>query len=101
MTHGTATATGTASRVNGEALYTDLVAHGELTNTGSECYSVWVGIKQDLTPAFPFKRATLCGEGTESVNLSVPNLMPTTTVYGYLCRGEQNTEDCSAPLRLV
>ncbi|HKS48517.1 MAG TPA: hypothetical protein VJT49_26080 [Amycolatopsis sp.] len=91
-THGTATAKGTRW-VEPAGLFGNLVIKGELTNTGSECYSVWVRFNHDLVPGAPKKIVTQCGPGTTTLEIR-QYYGPTITGALQICRGQTNTTDC-------
>ncbi|MET9763123.1 hypothetical protein ABZ016_29470 [Streptomyces sp. NPDC006372] len=91
--HGTASASGTSWAEPGTIFVRPFVIKGELSNTGSECYSAWITFTHDLTPGIPSKNATQCGAGTAPVNFrgSLPSLG---TVSIKICRGSTATTDC-------
>ncbi|MFD8542422.1 hypothetical protein [Streptomyces sp. NPDC059649] len=94
-THGTATASGTRSlESKAGSMFSKLVVKGDFKNTGEGCYSVWTQWTHDLVPGPPVKRATLCGKGTKSVDLSLDNYSLTTTGSVFICRGDKDTKDC-------
>lgn len=94
--HGTATASGTRWTERGDngTLFPALVVRGELQNTGTGCYSVWVQWTHDLAPAPPHKQATRCGPGAAPVAYRLPSYSLTTTGSLFVCKGDKNTTDC-------
>ncbi|MGW1372912.1 hypothetical protein ACWD6P_01340 [Streptomyces sp. NPDC002446] len=94
-TYGTATASGTRSVQSGDgSMFSKLVIKGDFKNTGKDCYSVWTQWTHDLAPGPPIKRATLCGKGTQAVDLSLGSYTFTTTGSVFICRGDKDTKDC-------
>ncbi|GAA4314910.1 hypothetical protein GCM10023086_36460 [Streptomyces venetus] len=102
-THGTATAAGTrwTEASDSGAPFSALVIEGELRNSGSECYSVWVRWMRDLVPGPYTKQATQCGTGSAPVNIRLGAYLPTTTGDLKVCRGNQDTKDCGEPVSLT
>ncbi|PJE97623.1 hypothetical protein CUT44_10795 [Streptomyces carminius] len=93
--HGTATATGERWIESSGTIFTrTLVLEGELINTGSECYSVWIRFTFDLAPMPAHKYAEICGPGTTGVEVRQSPHMPTTTASLAVCRGTANAADC-------
>ncbi|MEU9123246.1 hypothetical protein AB0C96_25835 [Streptomyces sp. NPDC048506] len=94
-THGTATASGTRSlEAKSGSMSSKLVIKGNFKNTGNDCYSVWTQWTHDMMPGPAVKRATLCGKGTQPVDLSLDNYSLTTTGDVFICRGDKDTKDC-------
>lgn len=91
--HGTATASGTSRTESGSIFVRPIVIKGELSNSGSECYSAWFTFTHDLTPGVPNKIATQCGTGTTPINFraSLPGIG---TASIKVCRGSADIKDC-------
>ncbi|MGD3111956.1 hypothetical protein [Streptomyces sp. YGL11-2] len=95
-TYGTATASGTRSLESNGGLSSKLIVKGTFKNTGKDCYSVWTQWTYDMSPLPAAKRATLCGAGTQAVDLSIPNYTLTTTGSVFICHGDKDATDCGA-----
>ncbi|MFG1945687.1 hypothetical protein [Nonomuraea sp. NPDC048826] len=98
--HGTATAAGTTTVVR-DGLSVTMKVQGQLTNTGSECYSVWVQYVWDLAPGFPAKHVTKCGTGSAPIDITWVRTIafPTQSMNLRVCRGQENTSDCGPAIR--
>ncbi|MFF7726676.1 hypothetical protein [Streptomyces sp. NPDC008001] len=93
--HGTATASGTRrTERDGSALFPALVVRGELKNTGTGCYSVWVQWTYDFAGMPPRKHVTQCGPATKPVDYRLPSYSLTTTGSIFVCKGDKDTSDC-------
>ncbi|MEU5031949.1 hypothetical protein [Streptomyces milbemycinicus] len=99
-THGSATASGTrwTERVD---IHTDLVVQGELRNTGTECFSVWVQWIHDWVVTPYTKQATQCGGGVSPVNVRLSPYGLTTSGQMKVCRGTADTADCGEAISLT
>ncbi len=99
VSFGTATASGTrwTESAGGMGLYSTLVLDGGLKNTGSGCYSVWSQWTFDMAPVPAHKEVTQCGPGAVPVSVQQQGYSPTTTGRVYICRGDRDMTDCSAP----
>ncbi|MFC4471903.1 hypothetical protein ACFPH6_46725 [Streptomyces xiangluensis] len=90
--HGTADASGTTRTVEtGGVSGQRLAVEGELRNTGSGCYTLWIQWTVDLTPGPPFKMGTQCGAGSVPVRFEKPGGLGTTWVK--ICR-DTGHSDC-------
>jgi hypothetical protein len=86
ISHGSADASGTTrSLSSGSVLFPRTAVEGELRNTGSECYSVWIQWTADLTVSPAFKIGTQCGAGSSPVYFERSGGLGTTWVK--VCRG--------------
>ncbi|MER7402526.1 hypothetical protein ABT373_08530 [Streptomyces sp. NPDC000070] len=92
VSHGTADASGTTRSVETGGLFGNVAVEGELRNTGSGCYTLWIQWTADLTVGPPFKMGTQCGPGSVPVRFEKPGGLGTTWVK--ICRDTQHT-DCS------
>lgn len=95
--YGTASTAGTWAYEDGSSSDTwNVVFDGQLTNTGSECYSVWFDALVDVSPPAYAKAGTLCGAGTAPVSYSRPSygLGSTTNVLVAVCKGSTAHDDC-------
>lgn len=100
--HGTSVASGTRwTERSGTGFGSALVVEGELRNSGSECFSVWVRWTYDFVPG-PYRRhATQCGTGSAGVNVRLDPYRPTTTGQLTVCRGSADTRDCGPAVSLT
>ncbi|WDV51851.1 hypothetical protein PV963_16440 [Streptomyces coeruleorubidus] len=73
-------------------MFDNVAVEGELRNTGSGCYTLWIQWTVDLTVGPPFKMGTQCGPGSVPVRFEKPGGLGTTWVK--ICRDTQHT-DCS------
>ncbi|MEV0237969.1 hypothetical protein [Nonomuraea sp. NPDC050786] len=98
--YGTATAAGTTEFVSDGRLGGTTTVSGELTNTGADCYSIWVQYIYDLVPGPVVKHVTQCGAGSAPINIKWTStfLTPTQRMYVRLCKGQEKATDCAAPL---
>ncbi|CAM5320509.1 hypothetical protein SABIM44S_00338 [Streptomyces abikoensis] len=93
--HGTATASGTRWTERGDGqLFPALTVRGELKNTGTGCYSVWIQWTHDFAGTPPHKNVTQCGPGTTPVEYRLPSYTLTTTGSLFVCKGDKDTNDC-------
>ncbi|MEU3886167.1 hypothetical protein [Streptomyces sp. NPDC029041] len=92
LSHATAGASGTTRSVDSGGLWPDTAVEGELRNTGSGCYTLWIQWTVDLTVGPPFKMGTQCGAGSVPVRFQKPGGLGTTWLK--ICRDTQHT-DCS------
>ncbi|MFJ8590754.1 hypothetical protein [Streptomyces sp. NPDC093598] len=93
VSHATAAASGTTRPVDsGGVSAPGLAVEGELSNSGSGCYTLWIQWTADLTVGPPIKMGTQCGPGSVPVRFQKPGGLGTTWVK--ICRDTQHT-DCS------
>lgn len=95
--YGTATAAGqhwVDSTGSTSAPFGTVHVEGDLKNTGSDCYSLWVRWNTDLVVGPPRKHVSQCGSGAAKVRISAA-YMPTTVAYVAICRGTKDTKDCN------
>ncbi|WP_344320376.1 hypothetical protein [Streptomyces macrosporus] len=88
--HGEATVSGTTTETR-----TAFVGEGRLTNTGSECYSVWFDWMVDF--GWSTERVVAqCGPGVKELNHLFPTdifFSPLASGWVYVCEGTED-EDC-------
>ncbi|MCT7352467.1 hypothetical protein N4P33_09795 [Streptomyces sp. 15-116A] len=100
--HGTSVASGTRwTEPSGTGFGAALVVEGELRNSGTECFSVWVRWTYDFVPGPYRKHATQCGTGTAPVSVRLDPYRPTTTGQLTVCRGSADTRDCGPAVSLT
>ena len=99
-THGTATASGLRWTEPRSDIGNRLVVEGDLKNTGSGCYSVWVRWIHDLAPGPERLQTTVCGSGSVPVDVVLDMYWPTTGGYLRVCKGKTNT-DCGEQISLT
>ncbi|MFI9823358.1 hypothetical protein ACIHFC_23255 [Streptomyces sp. NPDC052013] len=100
--HGTSVATGTRwTEQSSTGFGSALVVRGELRNSGTQCYSVWVRWTYDFVPGPYRKHATQCGTGTTAVDVRLDPYRPTTTGQLTVCRGSADTSDCGPAISLT
>ncbi|WP_345669334.1 hypothetical protein [Streptomyces similanensis] len=95
--YATVNASGTTRPLKDESIINPKTAvEGELRNTGSECYSVWIQWTVDMTVTPPFKIGTQCGTGTAPVYFEKTGGLGTTWVR--VCRGNSTPLKECGPL---
>ncbi|SNX62956.1 hypothetical protein SAMN06272735_4753 [Streptomyces sp. TLI_55] len=77
------------------------MVNGEIQNTGTECFSVWVQWTRDFIPSPYTKHATQCGAGVSPVNLRLSPYQLTTTGRLKVCQGAADTTDCGSAISLT
>ncbi|MDX3229081.1 hypothetical protein [Streptomyces sp. ME19-01-6] len=76
------------------------MVQGELRNTGTECFSVWVRWTDDWVVTPYTKQASQCGGGVAPVNMRKSYGL-TTTGRLTVCRGTTDTQDCGEDISLT
>lgn len=94
VTHGTAKAEGERRLARNASGVLQLHVEGKLTHTGEGCSSVWAQFQFDMVPVPARKQAQVCGDGTVDVSIRGA-YMPTTTARLTVCRGTEDTTDCT------
>lgn len=98
--HGSAAASG-IRWTEQDGIRSALVIEGELRNTGTGCFSVWVRWIHDFFPSPYTRHATQCGDEIAPVNLRLSPYLPTTTGQLKVCRGAEDTTDCGPAISLT
>ncbi|MFH9403830.1 hypothetical protein ACH4JS_29340 [Streptomyces sp. NPDC017638] len=99
-TYGTANASGTRwTEPSGTS--TALVVKGELRNTGTACYSVWVQWTNDFI-SYPYQKSTTqCGAGVTPVDIRLSPYKLTTNGHLKVCKGTADTSACGSEISLT
>jgi len=95
LAYETASAGGHRWVERGSGVFPDVVVEGTLTGNGPGCHALWIRMIYDLAPAWPVKKAEVCGTQTAPVQVRFSGF-PTTTGSVTVCRGTQDTQHCAA-----
>ncbi len=98
--HSTAAASG-SRWTEQDVIWPALIIEGELRNTGTGCFSVWVRWIHDFSPSPYARHATQCGDEAAPVNIRLSPYLPTTTGQLKVCRGTEDTTDCGPVISLT